>query len=96
RLFRDVTAAEHQNAATQLRRILATYAEVSDLIQIGAYQQGTSPEIDRAIQLIPVVQRFLQQEIGESCPFGETTTAMELIANSWQQHATGSPIPGSA
>ncbi|WP_197443708.1 FliI/YscN family ATPase [Maioricimonas rarisocia] len=96
RLFRDVTAPEHQQSATQMRRILATYAEVSDLIQIGAYQQGTSPEIDRAIQLIPVVQRFLRQEIGESCPFSETTTAMDLIAKSWQQPSAGSAMPGSA
>lgn len=96
RLFRDVTTPDHQQSAVQMRRILATYAEVSDLIQIGAYQKGTSPEIDRAVQLIPVIQRFLRQEIGEACPFSETTTAMNLIAQSWEQPASISPVPGTA
>jgi len=71
RLFREVTSREHQQAAQRVRQILATYEDVADLIQLGMYQKGASPQIDEAIHLMPHILAFLKQEIGQSSPFPE-------------------------
>ena len=82
---------EHQSAAARVRDLLATYGSMEDLIQLGAYERGSSPELDRAIQLMPACRTFLQQQPGEVCSFEETTRALSLIAQQWQpigNHAT--------
>lgn len=69
RVMIDVTSDEHQSVALDLRSVLATYREAEDLINIGAYVQGSNPEIDRAIRLVPKVNRFLQQGLYEDSSF---------------------------
>ena len=72
RLFREVTSPQHQSAADELRKVLATHEEVAELIQVGLYQAESVPEVDRAIRKLPAVNRFLQQHIGEVSTFSET------------------------
>ena len=62
---------------------MATHAEVQDLIRIGAYTRGTSPQIDKVIELMPTVNSFLQQGLHESFSLAETCTAMKNIAAAW-------------
>lgn len=83
RVAHDVTSPPHQAAARKLRAVMATYAEVEDLIRIGAYAKGTSPQVDRAVELMPAVEVFLKQMVGERTPFAETEAALERIAAAW-------------
>ncbi|CAK9014259.1 Flagellum-specific ATP synthase [Durusdinium trenchii] len=83
RLFRDVTDSDHQQAATKLRSMLATYADVADLLQIGAYKQGSSPRIDRMLELRPAVEAFLRQDVASTCTFEETRKSLMTIADAW-------------
>ena len=83
RSFLHVSDTEQQNAARKIRNIMSTYAEVQDLIRIGAYTRGTSQQIDRVIDLMPTVNTFLKQAIDESLPLKETCTAMQRIAAAW-------------
>jgi len=78
-----VTGPSHQSAARKLKAILATYGEVEDLIRIGAYAKGSSPPVDRAVELLPAVNAFLRQEVGEKTSFEETRAGMERIAAAW-------------
>ena len=75
----DVTTAEHQELAGQLRSVLATYRDAEDLVNIGAYVEGSNPEIDRAIRLLPAVRKFLQQGLLESTPFEEINGMLERV-----------------
>lgn len=83
RVAREVTDAGHQQAAQKLREILAVHAEAEDLIRIGAYARGSSPQIDRAIELMPSVLQFLRQNPGERAALTETRERMDRIAASW-------------
>jgi len=83
RLFRELSNEPHRSAAASLRSILSTYNEMSDLIQIGAYKQGTSPRIDRAIQLMPAVNRFLSQEVDERSSWEETMGQLQALNEAW-------------
>ncbi|MGI6405911.1 MAG: flagellar protein export ATPase FliI [Syntrophaceticus sp.] len=72
RLMPDLVTAEHQEKAGHLRSILATYQNTKDLIDLGAYKDGSNPEIDEAIQMIGSCNALLQQDIGEKYSFEET------------------------
>ncbi len=77
RVMGQVTTREQRTAAQKLRETLAVYKEAEDLINIGAYQEGTNPRIDHARQMIEPVRAFLQQGIHEHMTFDDTVTAME-------------------
>src|SRR5690606_14425621 len=61
RVMRNVVDSQHINWARTLRENLAVYKEAEDLINIGAYRQGTNPQIDRAIKLNGAINDFLRQ-----------------------------------
>ncbi|KGX93170.1 ATP synthase [Pontibacillus halophilus JSM 076056 = DSM 19796] len=80
RVMKGITSEEHQQAATEVRQLLATYEENQELIQIGAYKKGTSREIDRAIHYHPSIIQFLKQGIHEQVTHQETLNHMfELL-----------------
>ncbi|MEO2018095.1 MAG: FliI/YscN family ATPase [Fuerstiella sp.] len=83
RLFRDLTGPDHQVAATKVRNMMVTYREMEDLIQIGAYRAGTSPKVDRAIQLTPAIEKFLQQEVNEQSSWEQTLEQVQSLAGAW-------------
>jgi flagellum-specific ATP synthase len=83
RVAQDILEPVHQKAARKLRAILATYAEAEDLIRIGAYARGSSPQVDKAIELMPILERFLRQDVGQRSSFQETQAALMQIAGAW-------------
>lgn len=80
RLSNKVTSPELQEAAGYVRRILATYREAEDLINVGAYVQGSNPEIDEAIEKLPAINGFLRQEITERASIEDTRERLLTIA----------------
>ncbi|HRA89366.1 MAG TPA: EscN/YscN/HrcN family type III secretion system ATPase, partial [Planctomycetaceae bacterium] len=67
----------------KLRSLLATHAEIADLIQIGAYKAGTSPQVDRAVQIMPAARRFLQQSVNHKAPWQQTQEQLQTLAAAW-------------
>lgn len=61
----DVVAKEQVTAAHKFLETLATYNRSEDLINIGAYAQGTNPKIDQAIGMIDKLNDFLKQDVDE-------------------------------
>ena len=61
RLMRDVVDGGHYEAATQFRELLAAWEDAHDLISIGAYEAGTNPQVDQALELLGPMRRFLRQ-----------------------------------
>lgn len=77
RLMVDITSPEHQAAAGKLREATASYEAAEDLINLGAYAQGSNPRIDEAIALREPILNFLQQDSYSTCPFGQTLAALQ-------------------
>jgi len=72
RVMPDLVADEVLMAARFILRNLAVYRKAEDLISIGAYVQGSNPEIDQAIQLIDKINAFLRQGMDEYVSFAES------------------------
>ncbi len=88
RLVRDLTTPEQQYLAARAREMLAIYRKNQDLINIGAYPQGTNPAIDQSIHLQELLKEFLKQQIGQGFSAGQ----------SWQMlsDALSTPMPAKA
>ncbi|MEK0316041.1 flagellar protein export ATPase FliI [Cohnella sp. 56] len=65
RVMKDIVAGDQQDAAEQLKRLLSVYRDSEDLINIGAYQRGTNPQIDKAIQFIDIINEYCRQRTTE-------------------------------
>ncbi|WP_404326913.1 flagellar protein export ATPase FliI [Aerophototrophica crusticola] len=70
---------EEQNAlVTRARRLMASYADMEEMIRLGAYRRGSDPSVDEAIHFNPAIEGFLRQRKDERAPL-ETCYA-ELAA----------------
>jgi flagellum-specific ATP synthase len=56
---------------TRARQTMATYADMEELIRLGAYRPGSSPEVDEAIRLHGPLEDFLRQGKDEATPLLE-------------------------
>lgn len=65
RVMNAIVTKEHKVQAGKLRNVLATYSEAEDLINIGAYKNGSNPDIDYAIRKIRAVNGYLCQATDE-------------------------------
>ena len=61
------------------RALMATYADMEELIRLGAYRKGASPEVDEAIDRNPALEEFLSQGKEESTPMSESYTRLAGI-----------------
>src|SRR5258708_6094154 len=61
------------------RRFMSTYADMEELIRLGAYRAGTSPEVDEAIAMNPPLEAYLSQGKEESTSITEGYTRLEQI-----------------
>jgi flagellum-specific ATP synthase len=69
RVMPDVTDSPHMTAARKVRRLISIYNDVEDLVNIGAYVPGSNPEIDLAVRVHPIIDKFLRQEVRENLDF---------------------------
>ena len=68
RLSGAVCSPEHTEKMRRLRTLLSAYARSEDLVRIGAYQKGADPTLDRALEVLPEINQFLQQGAQERAP----------------------------
>ncbi|MGV6850945.1 MAG: flagellar protein export ATPase FliI [bacterium] len=65
RVMDDVVDVQQVKQARKFKQIYSTYQSNHDLISVGAYQAGSDPKIDEAIQAYPALQEFMQQDMRE-------------------------------
>ncbi|MBQ2760543.1 MAG: type III secretion system ATPase SctN [Mailhella sp.] len=76
RVMNAIVSKEHKKDAQRLRQILAKFAEVELLVQIGEYKKGADKDADEALARIDRVNAFLKQGLDEKSSFEETLQAL--------------------
>ncbi|MGZ5057542.1 MAG: flagellar protein export ATPase FliI [Methylobacter sp.] len=76
RVMPDIIDTGHLQMARELRRLYSLYQQNRDLISVGAYQPGSDPRIDKAIEKNPAILNFLQQDMDE--PINISRSLQEL------------------
>jgi flagellum-specific ATP synthase len=71
RVMKEIVSDEHIEAAAHLKRLLSIYKDSEDLINIGAYQKGSNPEIDLALQNIQSIWDYTKQRTNDKLTFDD-------------------------
>jgi len=80
RVMPDVVDENHYSAASAIRDVLATYRDAEDLINIGAYVQGSNPRVDLALSKIESIRHFLRQGIYETTGYEQAVQSLMSVA----------------
>ncbi|MGY3039522.1 flagellum-specific ATP synthase [Rhodanobacter sp. TND4EL1] len=80
RVMPAVVTREHMRSAQRFRQIYSAYRQQRDLIAVGAYQKGSDPQVDLAIDMWPQLRAFLQQEVDEPMTIDEAISALAQLA----------------
>lgn len=71
RVMKEIVPMEQQLAAENLKRLMSVYKDSEDLINIGAYQKGSNPEIDMSIESIQAIWDYTKQRTHEKLTYDE-------------------------
>jgi len=82
RVMNDVTTAAHQELAGKFKETLATYRQSEDLINIGAYKEGSNPGIDYAVSRIDGMMSYLKQAVHDPATIQESLHNLKTLFNS--------------
>jgi flagellum-specific ATP synthase len=79
RVMREIIEKEHLSAVRRLIQVMAVYRDAEDLINIGAYVDGSDPEIDFAKKMIGSINTFLTQDIHQKVGFDESVARLKAL-----------------
>lgn len=82
RVMPKIVTDEQRKLANKAREVLATYREAEELINIGAYVNGSNPKIDEAIKKHPDLVSFLIQDLNEADFSDNLWDSLKRIVNS--------------
>ncbi|RCW70490.1 flagellar protein export ATPase FliI [Pseudorhodoferax soli] len=74
-----VASPAQQRAALQVKELLGRYAQVRELLPLGAYVAGADPATDRAVAAFPRMEAFLQQGTHDAAPMAGTLAQLESL-----------------
>ena len=70
-----------RDIVSRARLTMSAYANMEELIRIGAYRAGADPLIDRAIDLNPALERFLGQDKDDATSLEASFDGLDDILN---------------
>ncbi|GAA1109487.1 FliI/YscN family ATPase [Arthrobacter flavus] len=79
RVASRVNTAEHNRSAAFLRKVLSERRSVQDLLDVGAYQRGSNPLVDAAIDHEAAINSFLQQPMTQQTPIDQTWAHLDRL-----------------
>ncbi|MCL4142758.1 UNVERIFIED_CONTAM: hypothetical protein GTU68_010110 [Idotea baltica] len=79
RLMPSLATPEHMAQASKLREWLSAWRDGKDLVEIGAYAEGTNAKLDAAVMRMPVIDAFLKQASNENTQFDESLELLDLV-----------------
>jgi len=80
RVKNDIIPANNKADGQQILQLMATFRKVEDMVNIGAYTQGSNPAIDRAIKMQDPIVNFLRQAVEESCSLEDAFGNLQALA----------------
>jgi len=80
RVMPDIAEPRHLEAAAAVRRVLAVWVDIEDLVNVGAYARGTNPEFDLAVEIKPEIDAFLRQAKEERAMMSTTLERLFVLA----------------
>ena len=80
RVMQSIVKPKVLQRANRLRRLWSLYQDNQDLIQVGAYEKGSNPDLDEAINLREQISTFLRQDMNDGVDYESTLVSMRSIS----------------
>ncbi|QJU59905.1 FliI/YscN family ATPase [Sphingomonas sp. AP4-R1] len=77
RLFTRLSERSHAQAAARVRALMAKYAEIEFLVQVGEYSAGADPLADKAIAARAEIEALLRQPADRNEPFAQSLMLLQ-------------------
>lgn len=95
RVMPTIISQEHLVAAQRLRHLYSRYQQSRDLISVGAYVAGSDTETDSAVERLPFILKFLQQDLQHSvkvaASVAELKSVIQPVKSTMQDNTAGQP-----
>ncbi|MCC5792682.1 MAG: flagellar protein export ATPase FliI [Legionellaceae bacterium] len=85
RVMPNIVTAEQMQAMMRFKQLLSVYHKNKDYITLGAYQKGSDPLLDKAIEFWPAMRAFIAQEMSESVDFSQSEEALRSLTQQLAQ-----------
>ena len=72
RVMQTLVSPDELKQSNKLRRLWSVYQQNADLVQVGAYEAGSNPELDDAIRLREQMVDFLRQDMDKGEDYAMT------------------------
>ena len=69
----------HLDRLRRFKQLYSRYQRSRDLINVGAYAAGSDPTLDQAIQMMPRIEAFLQQDLNRRADYNESLAALAAL-----------------
>jgi flagellum-specific ATP synthase len=69
RVMPDIIDGAHKDAAGRFIEVMSVYKRFEDMINLGAYKEGSNPKVDYAISMIDRLNAYLRQGMSEARDF---------------------------
>nr|WP_293373515.1 flagellar protein export ATPase FliI [Nevskia sp.] len=79
RVAQEVTPLDHQKRVRAFKQMVSSYQRNRDLINIGAYKQGSDAKVDQALAMWPRLEAFLRQDVHEPSLFPASRQALASL-----------------
>lgn len=79
RAMANIVDARHREMAQRFQQIYGVWRQNRDLINVGAYQRGSDPRVDEAIEMRPRLLEFLQQDLHASETLEDSIAKLEGV-----------------
>lgn len=84
RLMTEVVDRHHLKLANIFKSNLAVYSEAQELINIGAYVDGSNPQIDKAKALYPEMCEYMKQSVADRFTFEDAVDDLQDLLKDYK------------
>ncbi len=79
RVMQTLVNADELKQSNKLRRLWSVYQQNADLVQVGAYEAGSNPELDEAIRIREQMVEFLRQDMDKGEDYAMTRSRLSQM-----------------
>jgi flagellum-specific ATP synthase len=79
RVMQTLVNSDELKQSNKLRRLWSVYQQNADLVQVGAYEAGSNPELDEAIRIREQMIDFLRQDMDKGEDYAMTRSKLSQM-----------------
>jgi len=79
RVMPDIVDARHKELASRFMETMAIYKKAEDMINLGAYKEGSNPKIDLAVRMIDKLKAYLRQGMHDRRDLADSLQGLHFL-----------------